>query len=463
VVLPTAGVVLYLLIGEALVAEFDASLQAEARALVGLIEQEDGELESDLAERGLDRFARSDRPQYYELWGRDGRVIERSQRLESKTQLYVPQSLAHPEYRWVQLPDGRPGRLIGFPFTPFDEDHQAAARSTEESAELNPATASGRLVLVLARDTLELDGALRRIKVLLTVVFAGAVVLSLLVTAPLVQMGLRPLETTSTRIEQISEGNLSVRVDAANAPAEVSAVVECLNRLLARLEAAFERERAFSANVAHELNTPLAGLRSTLEVARSRPREPADYQKTLDDCLAICVQTEAIVANLLSLARIDAGQCEVHSEEVPLGRLIDEAWSAWAERAKSRGLKVTRSVDETLSVRSDPEKLRLILHNLLQNAVVYADEGGTIDITTAGHPDRVEIAITNSGNSLSPGETKQVFERFWRGDPARGATGRHAGLGLALCKELAELLNASLAIKSLAGGLFEVRMELGTA
>ena len=217
---------------------------------------------------------------------------------------------------------------------------------------------------------------------MLIAVFAAALVMTLLVTAPIVHRGLRPLRNTAKLIELVDSRTLGTRLEVASAPAEIVPIIERLNELLDRLNQAFRREREFSSNVAHELRTPLTGLRTTIEVALSSQRDPAGYQRSLATCLEICRQTQCVIENLLSLARVDAGVCKVHQELADVNALIHDTWTAFAMRAASRQLRVVWRNDPRLVVSVDVEKLRLILMNLFDNAVSYCDTEGEIGVAT---------------------------------------------------------------------------------
>jgi len=446
-VLFVAGTVLYFLIRNTLLAEFDASLASAARALAVLVEQDGSLIESDLSERGLESFERDKRPEYFQLWSEDGKVIERSRQLGSCDLLRAPGEADRGVFEFATLPDGRAGRLVCLPFVPNQE---------QDSAQV----AAQTLTITLARETLPLDQTLARIRVLLACVIGGAVLLSLIVAAPIVRIGLRPLQSTSEQIAQVDSQQLTHRLDPTDAPREVRVVIDCLNGLLGRLDDAFQRERGFSANVAHELRTPLAGLRSTMEVALSKSRDPQEYEAALASCLDMTQQTQTLVDTLLALARIDAGQCEIRTAPVQLDELLSEEWSTAAVEAKSRQLVMSWRVQEGISIHSDPDKLQLVIRNLIDNAVSYTGDGGAIEIAASAENGTAAVVVENTGSRVARTDVERVFDRFWRGDAARTQTDRHSGLGLALCRELAELLDIDLSVDSEQGGRFRVRLGI---
>lgn len=448
-VLIASGVVLYLLMRHALINEFDSSLAETVRTLAALVESDEGRIRSEMAEREMAQFARDNRPDYYQMWSSDGTTLERSNRLIDADLPRLAGRVEFPQFAFMTLPDGRPGRIVELTFVPAwdglnDEkkDIERGAKSIPSNDRLNAKT----VTLAIARDTIDLDRSLSRIQRMLALVLSAAVVVALLTAMLIVRLGLKPLRTTATQIAEIDGNTLSTRLDASSAPAEVRSVVERLNGLLDRLEGAFQRERAFSANVAHELRTPLAGLRSTIEVALTKPRQTQDYQRVLDECLAICQTTESLTENLLVLARLDAGQCQLQSHAVALDELLRKTWSPLVARAKSRGLRVVWQVGNELKLNTDLALLSLVLRNLLDNAVSYTNDNGQIEIDASMANGVATIKVRNSTVGLSPEMADRVFDRFWRADASRGETGEHAGLGLSLCREATRVLGGNLVV-----------------
>jgi len=316
------------------------------------------------------------------------------------------------------------------------------------------------MTLVLARQTGEIDAVLARLRYLLIVVGSAAVIVTSAMLISVVHGGLRPLRRLATRIEELGEGNLSARVELPHAPAELAPMVDRLNDLLARLEASFRREKAFTSDVAHELRTPLAGLRSTLEVSASKPREPDAYRTAIQESLAITCQMQTMVQNLLCLARMEAGQVQVVRECVDVAALLRECWAMVDREAAERRLRITWELANPCLVETDGHKLRQVFQNLLDNAVSYTNEGGSIAVQAKANDSQALIEITNTGCRLSPEEIERVFDRFWRGDGTRGDTG-HCGLGLSLAQRIVALLKGDIQAESMTDGRFQVRVSIG--
>ena len=315
------------------------------------------------------------------------------------------------------------------------------------------------VTLVAALDSGDLEDHLAWIRWMLAGAGGGIVLLSLGVAALVVRQGLRPVNRLAGEIADVDEDDLARRLPLDDLPRELLPVGECLNALLGRLEAAFARQRCFTADVAHELRTPLAGMRSTLEVALSRARKSEDYREALDDCLAISTRMHAMVDSLLMLARLESGQVAFQVQDIPLDELVEECWLPLADQARARGLSFDNRLTADLACASDRRMLSLIVRNLLDNAVEYADAGGRIWIQARRDGGKLRLSVSNTGCRLQGGDAERVFERMWRGDASRSGAGEHAGLGLALVRRAATALGGA-ARAEIADGIFTLTLTL---
>jgi len=273
----------------------------------------------------------------------------------------------------------------------------------------------------------------------LLLVGASMAAITVLVVSVVVRRGLQPLAQLAERAGMIDAASLQLRFPMEQLPAELLPIAGRLNELLARLEAAFERERQFSADVAHELRTPIAELRSLTEVALRWPDDAAATKRTLQEALAIALQMESVVTRLLALARCEAGQMAVRREPVAVAALVAELWEPLAEPARQKNLIVTIGVPAEAQWEADPALLRGILANLLANAVEYCPAGGSVEVRFDGN----ELRVANATDNLSESDLPHLFARFWRKDPAR-SSGTHCGLGLALARAFARAMECDL-------------------
>lgn len=447
-VLLVSGVALYALLSRTLWREFDDSLAARARALTALAEQDGDRLDFELTEFSLPEFEPSDHAEYYQVWLPGGAVLCRSPSLLENELPRLYGAFETPAFRTVTLPDGRAGRIVGMTFTPRQESY----------GDDTPPLA---VTLVFGRGIAGLQTALASVRNTLIGVCLVAVLLSAAVLATVVRGGLKPIENLGGQIARVGENDLSARINAAGVPGEMSPVVDRLNELLARLEAAFERERRFTGDVAHELRTPLAGLRSKLELALSRERSAETYRETMNDCLDINHQMQRMVENLLHLARADAGQLEIRRESVDLSAIVGECWKSLETRTAARGLSVDLQLDEHTTIETDREKLRLVIQNVLDNAVSYSTEHSQVNISTAVENDALTLTVANPTTDQLPTNVARVFDRFWRNDSSQhGGQKTHCGLGLPLCKSVIEQLGGSINALVGANGIFTLTLRI---
>jgi two-component system sensor histidine kinase QseC len=462
-VLVVAGVLLYAFVRRGTVAGLDNSLIGKARLLASTTDQTPDRIDLDFDELDLRGFDESDGGGYLQVWAPDGSVLFRSASLGRADLKRLAGAVESPAVGWVALPDGRQGRAVGMSFSPRVQQEDA---EEHEAAEDGPAPIQGWLpqtvTLVLARNTAAMDALLGRLSALLALVGLLAVAVSSAVLWFAVRQSLRPLDRVAEQIGRLGEQDLSSRVEVDPPVRELEPVADGLNDLLGRLEAAFRRERSFSADVAHELRTPLAGLRSTLEVALSRQRHSGQYRQALGDSLRITAKMQAMVEKLLSLARLEAGRVVARPEPVEVNKLVDGAWRAMAPAAEARRLKVERALNAQRPVTTDPILLGQVIDNVLENAVEYADGGGSVRIETADGDCGAEVRVTNSCKALTQTEAENALKRFWRGDAARTSNGDHCGLGLPLVERIMATLGGSLAVHCRQEGTFEVVLSLPT-
>jgi len=457
--------IMYFVIRDALKKQFDASLAASARLLAAGVEMDlakENEEPKELQDQKnavdiefdlqmMPEFQRKKRPSYFQIWRQDNSVVARSPSVGQTDLLRFEGAPDKPFFLSVRLPNERPGRAVSLRFTPRIEENRKWIPSSSNDY---------MLTLVVARDASEMLAELRFVRWLLLYASLGVIVISCLVSAWIVRRSLGPLNSLGAAIAAIPEDELSRRIEIKHLPAEIMPIKEKLNNLLARMESSFNRERQFTADVAHELRTPLAGLRTTLEVALSRQRNVQEYHAALANCLAINKNMEITVANLLALARLDARQITFQRVRIELAKWIDSAWNPFQTKAKKRNLAFENQLPENLTCSSDPEFLSLVLSNLLDNAVEYANDNGRIWVTGKPTNDSVEITIANSGCPLGPENLDRIFDRFWRSDAARTQNDAKCGLGLALVHNILKALGGRTRAEIQNGNIFSITLTL---
>jgi signal transduction histidine kinase len=304
----------------ALLKEFDAGLRANALTIMSQTEQGKDGIQFDLPGTFFQGSKNDVSPQFYELWQTNGLICTRSPSLQQGDLPRRFGSTAAPAYWDLELPGDRDGRAIGLKFSPKFDDEEAKHPPSREA------------IVVVAADCESLDQTLATLATVLVV----AVVLTMGITVPLVKFSLQrghaPLELLSQQAADITADSLQKRFPVDSMPEELQPIAARLNGLLRRLENSFERERRFSADLAHELRTPLAELRTQAEVELAWPEsgETEKHRQTLD----IALQMEAMVTRLLELARCENGNISLQVEEILLAPLVEEVWRPLAGKAK---------------------------------------------------------------------------------------------------------------------------------
>jgi signal transduction histidine kinase len=296
---------------------------------------------------------------------------------------------------------------------------------------------------------------------LLASVLVAASLVSAGTMMAVVRRGLKPVNTLADRIARIDDGDLSQRIDLSAPVGELVPVVDRLNEMLARLEKTVQRERVFTANVAHELRTPLAGLETALEVCASKPRSETEYHQVVQRCLDTTTAMRGMVNNLLMLSRVDAGQVSLECEPIDLHPFVAECWEPFRERAAERGLTVDIDYPcDAIPLTTDREKLRIVFYNLFDNAVRHSEAGGQIAVRVQPTGDHLVFEFRNSGCTIEPAQLDKVFDRFWKNDEPRSEGVRHCGLGLPLARQVVELLGGAISVSLADGEMFVVRVML---
>ncbi len=283
---------------------------------------------------------------------------------------------------------------------------------------------------------------------LLAMAGIGAVLVAALSIRFVVRRGLAPLDELSLQIAAIRETDLDERIEVGSAPAELIPIVTSFDATRARLAKAFAREKRFTADAAHELRTPIAGMRATLEVVLRRERSTAEHREAAAQCLDIALSMQEIVESLLLLAR--SGSEAAERGPVDLEAAMRRAFSAVAERLEQRRLTVRYRPPETGTVLATrvPGLFERIAANLASNAVSYAIEGSTIEVeATATNGDAV-LRVSNECAPLPADTCERAFEPFWRADVARTDKGAHTGLGLALVRTCAEAMDGTATLET---------------
>ncbi|HYU32812.1 MAG TPA: ATP-binding protein [Thermoanaerobaculia bacterium] len=273
---------------------------------------------------------------------------------------------------------------------------------------------------------------------------------------------LQPIADMSATAEAVSASNLSRRIDVAETQSELGPLARVLNRMLDRLEGAFEQQKRFTADASHELRTPLAVVLSQTELALAREREPAEYVQALETCARAAQRMRSLVNDLLVLARADAGVLELEPQPFDLKSCIEECVTLVQPLAAERGLPIGLDLSEGADVEwtGDLERTAQVITNLLTNAIRYNRPGGRVDVHLEAHPSEIVLTVADTGIGIPEDERARIFERFHRVDKVRSREMGGSGLGLAICKSLLAAQGGTIECTSTLGegSTFTVRL-----
>lgn len=439
----------------ALNSALDNALKVRAESMAILTEIEpDGEIEFEFSDDVMRDFSGPD-PKAYFLILRisDNKEIERSESLGSeKLDVPVPLEDIAPgkPFFWNTRIRDKSVRCIALrEYSQQDSEETPESTSGEENyfASRQEATAiiekSNELLFLAALDRSETDRQFAGILKLTSAALGIGLFLLLLSGRFVIVRSLQPLRELEKEVRFISAENLiPVNVPPVQ---EIASVAHALNRLIKNLKEAFERERRFTADVAHELRTPIAEMRSMAEVALKWPDGRIDQErKNYTDILASAKQMQNIVTTLLTLTRCDAGALKFQKQEVPLDALIHFTWQQFENKAAAKRLAINSNVPSEISISTDKELFETILANLFSNAVEYTPEGGKIEWKASLKDAEFSFSISNTTKELTEEDLPHLFERFWQKEKARGRADTHGGLGLALVSSLATILGFTI-------------------
>jgi heavy metal sensor kinase len=267
----------------------------------------------------------------------------------------------------------------------------------------------------------------------------------------------------SRSAEEISFQNLSGRLPVAQSGDELERLSISLNRMIQRLDGAFQHSKRFVADASHELRTPLTVLRGELESLLARATLAPPVQERLGSLLEEVERLTKVVEGLLTLSRLDAGEAQGEWLNVDLAELTRSTADQMALLAEDKAIRIRCLTPGPVMVRGDRARLKQLIVNLLDNAVKYTPENSKVTLQVGVHSDQAILEITDSGAGISPEALPHVFERFFRADQARTREIGGAGLGLAIVQSISAAHNGRVTVESTLGQGSRFRVELPLA
>ncbi len=264
--------------------------------------------------------------------------------------------------------------------------------------------------------------------------------------------GIRPVEEIAATARRITSTNLRERIGSEGYPLELASLAGTFNEMLERLEQSFERISRFSADIAHDLRTPVNNIRGEAEVALARARTVEEYREVLESSLEEAVRLSELIGDLMFLTRAESPLTGLHRESVNIRELLSTVRDYYEATAVDAGISlVLKDGSDPLNVELDRSLMLRAISNLVSNAIAHTPRGGEVRMAYEIDESAIRITVSDTGGGIPAEALSKVFDRFFRVDPSRSKTLGGTGLGLAIVQS----------IMTLHGGKAEIASELG--
>ncbi len=419
---------------------FDVALQGRAMSIAALVRYSEDEshklvFERDLVPPPLEKGV----PDLYEVFANNRTLIARSANWPPRKEVAPPRGA-----RWVAtyVVEGVPYRALRLERIPV-LDREGDARSKDF------------LTVTYASPVSPVSSAVH--EVLLYIAVGSLVLLTISGGFAFwaLQRSLRPLAALASSASTISTSNWELNPPAeALDTAELAPLTQAMTSMLNGLHRAFTQQREFIANAAHELKTPVAILKSTLQSLLQRPRTSDEYRAGLEEALEDMARLEKLLHSMLRLARAEqwaAGNLRRDLAPVDVGMTCQMAIERVQAVAQQRGVKIDFSANGPIRLPADADDLELVWSNLLENAIRFSPAGETVRMRVGGDSGQGYVEVADRGPGIPASELPRIFQRFHRGDASRARDTGGYGLGLAISKALVEAYGGTIEPQSRPG------------
>jgi two-component system heavy metal sensor histidine kinase CusS len=319
------------------------------------------------------------------------------------------------------------------------------------------------VVLQIAQDRSDDKAFADFFRNLLLAVLAAGASCSAAVAVMVARRALRPLEQMVAAMKQVQAAHLQQRLDRDQWPKDLDSLAAAFDEMLGRLKESFERLSAFSADLAHELRTPIQNLRGEAEVALTRTRTAEEYREVIELSVEEYQSLASMIDSLLFLARAESAETPLNRFTFKVGPEIDSILDFYDAAAREQNIALGRQGDADLY--ADAMLVRRAVSNLVSNALQHTPAGGRILLGVCQTNGSVDIQVQDTGCGISPEHLPRIFDRFYRADPARSSHSGGVGLGLAIVKSIMDLHGGSVDAESKPGQgtTITLRFDAGNA
>jgi two-component system heavy metal sensor histidine kinase CusS len=304
----------------------------------------------------------------------------------------------------------------------------------------------------IAIDVAQEEGLLRRYRFWFWAILLATSILFPLVGYRIARHGIRPIEEIAATARRITSTNLRERIRSEGYPSELASLAETFNAMLVRLEQSFEQISRFTADIAHDLRTPINNIRGEAEVALARARTVEEYRDVLESSLEESVRLSDLIGDLLFLARAESTPADLRRQQVNVCELLRAVREYYEATASDRGISLIAvgGAGPITAVLERPMMLRAV-SNLVSNAIAHTPRGGSVTLAASARDGELWIQVSDTGAGIPAEALPKVFDRFFRVDPSRSRTSGGTGLGLAIVQTIVTLHGGSAEIASQPG------------
>jgi heavy metal sensor kinase len=430
---------------------FDSALHGRAMSVAALVRfSEDEHPELTFDNRLVPPSLSREQLDIYEIVASDGRIIARSSNWDNQTITSTNTTATY----WDTQIANEPFRVIRLRNIPVLDTE---GPETTESA---------TLTVLYAAPLTKIREQVWAIAILTSVGSLLLLGIAAVASFWVVRKGLSPLSSLASSASEVNAKDWKLRApEQAQATTELAPLVTAMNGMLATLERAFKSQSEFISNAAHELKTPIAVLKSTLQLGLHRPRGVDEYRQEIQTALVDVERLEALTHSMLRLARAEQLHTRQNADRLPVVDLVETCETTaerWRPVAEAKSVHIHVESSGSLKVHGDPNDLDLIWNNLLDNAVRYSPPGAEVYIRVVKNNGHARVDVQDQGPGIEQEKLNNIFERFHRADASRSRETGSYGLGLAIAKAMVEAYGGNIAAESGSGGgsTFSVRLPV---
>ena len=423
----TLGLYLRHELEEIIIGSVDSHLHSEVQLLASLIESEEGE-EMEISEAETGEYSLPLSGHYYQIVSPEGKVISRSPSLSIVDALLpLVEGNSSAELKEIIGPGKNRLRMLSQRFN----------------------TASGEVIIQAAETLEEPYHLIDEFQGTLYLIFPATLILATIGIIIISASALSRLDRFSEKVGHITEKRLNERLEDKGLEAELMPLARGFNEMMDRLELSFKKQGQFLSDASHDLRTPTSVIKSHCDVILKKSRSPEEYIEALQKIKNSSERMSGIIDRIIEVARLDSSQFKLKHDNVDLMELLENVVTLLAPKAKEKGISISIN-GEAIRFNGDRERLFEAFSDIIDNAIKYNKENGSVDVTLNKREASVELAITDKGIGIALEEQAKIFDRFYRVDSSRGLTSG-SGLGLSITKAIVEAHGGKIELESSPG------------